>query len=279
MNKKPKNKYPLSGEIEYDYNYNPKVCFIMQYFKKPKLVKQIINNIRKIDNNLEIIIHNDSRENMDIFLKMLDKRNDRIILSNDLGEYYGYNTGAVLTNAEFLIIAQDDDIPPDTTKWWEEVMDKFNKDPKLGLINFFKGGNIYGKGVLPDRITANGKNGFKYTIWNAIGPFIVRRDAFMKCGMFDKKYFQIGECGGGADAALSTRMWLNGYKAAILDTKETIKYGRRIGGRTTERDGRDSIIRKNSKIRIELNDKIYLKEFESKIPDIVQNIKKLNNKK
>ena len=30
--KEPKNKYPFSGIIEYDYNYKPKTTFIINYF-------------------------------------------------------------------------------------------------------------------------------------------------------------------------------------------------------------------------------------------------------
>ena len=272
---KPKNDYPLSGKIEYNYHYKPKVCFIMQYFKKPELIKRIIKNIRKISDNLEIIISNDSSSDIDIFKECLDHRNDIMICSKDLGEYIGYNNCVKLTNAEFIIIAQDDDVPPDTNIWWHQIMDKFKKDQKLGLINLFKGGFNYASGS-QDKLICDGTKGFKYTNWNAIGPFIMRRKAFLKCGMFDSKYFRVGECGGGADAALSTRMWLNGYRSAILDTSETIKYGRRVGGRTTERNGKDSIIRKNTDIRIILNNSIYKKEFLKYNPIINREIFRLN---
>ena len=30
-NKTPKNKYPMSGKIEYDYNYHPKTTIVINY--------------------------------------------------------------------------------------------------------------------------------------------------------------------------------------------------------------------------------------------------------
>ena len=273
-NMEAKNIYPLSGVLEYKYNCKPDVAFIVNYFAKPNLIVQMINNARKISDNMEIIVNNDSKNHIDIFLGVLNHRNDRLIISDDLGEYMGYNQCAKLSTSTYLIFNQDDDVPPADNHWWQEVMQCFQQDTQLALITFFKGGDNYPEGT---GIVCNGHRGLVYFLWCANGPFIVKRDAFLEVGMFDSNYFHVGEAGGGADADLCTKLWLHGYHCALLDSPETIKFQRRVGGATGRRNGDKSILKINMSKRILLNNSIYKKNFTGKpLETVLHLINQLN---
>ena len=56
-----KNYYPLSNKIEYNYNYSPKITYVLQMFNFEDHLETIINNIRLLGNDAEIIVHNDGR--------------------------------------------------------------------------------------------------------------------------------------------------------------------------------------------------------------------------
>ena len=55
----PKNKYPMSKIIEYNYNYNPKTSLIINYFTSLNTMLKTIDNIRCLTDEVEIIVIND----------------------------------------------------------------------------------------------------------------------------------------------------------------------------------------------------------------------------
>ena len=55
-----KNKYPMNGKIEYNYNYNPKTSIIINYFTSVDTMIKTINNLRSLGNEVEIIVNNDN---------------------------------------------------------------------------------------------------------------------------------------------------------------------------------------------------------------------------
>lgn len=275
----PKNKYPMSGIVEYNYNYTPKTTLIINYFTSCKTMIKTINRLRSLGDEVEIVVNNDhSGLNTEKIIKALTHRNDRMIIANDLMERRGYHHGAQISNAsDYLIFTQDDDLAPDNNKWYLEALEEFEKDPKLGIIGFLKGGINYGS---PEQVIIRDEYPKIYLSWLATGPLMIRKKLYFQVGAWSDEYSQIGEADGGADADLATKVLLAGYKVMLLRTpsvKEWIRRHDRCDGLTTQ------IIKTNptptrimGEKRIEINNQIYHQKFKEKQKEINQIVSQNN---
>lgn len=280
-----KNKYPLSGKIEYHYNYSPKTTIVINYFTSLTTLLNTIDNFRTLGDEVEIVVINDRfGENTEEIMKHLHHRNDRMIISRDLAERRGYHHGSLISNAsDFIIFTQDDDLAPPNNKWYLDCLSEFNKDPNLGIIGMLKGGINYAQS---NNKTFNNEYEKIYVSWLATGPLMIRKDLYFKIKGWSEEYSQIGEADGGADADLTTKVILNGYKAMLLRTpniKEWIRRFNRDDGVTNKN------IKKKRKIltsgisttqRILLNCTIYYEKYKKQwdtINQLVQNHNKIFN--
>lgn len=276
MSKVPKNKYPYSGIIEYNYNYNPKTTMVINYFTSVDTMINTINNIRSIGDELEIIVNNDKNgQGGEKIMKTLSHRNDRMISCNDLAEKEGYHHGARLSNAsDFLIFCQDDDLAPPTNEWYLDCIKEFDNDPKLGMIGLLKGGFNYSQ---PGNITLNNEYNKIYVSWLATGPLMIRKDLYFKIGGWSKEYGQIGECDGGSDADLATKVVLMGYKSMLLKTPAIKQWKRRFN----RGDGKsEQEIKHGNKQRISrilLNNRLYFEKYQHNWDEIYNTVKKHNS--
>ena len=274
----PKNKYPMSKIIEYNYNYNPKTSLIINYFTSLNTMLKTIDNIRCLTDEVEIIVINDKYgENTEEIMKHLHHRNDRMVISRDLAERRGYHHGAQISNAsDFIIFTQDDDLAPTDNKWYIDCVKEFEKDPKLGIIGLLKGGINYGQSnikVLKDNYDK------AYVSWLATGPLIIRKNLYFEVGAWSDEYSQIGEADGGADADLTTKVLLKGYKCMLLRTPSVKKWVRRFNrddGITNE-NIKYSEKRKPTTVRLDLNNKIYCEKFKDQSILINKLIEQHNN--
>tara|TARA_A100001015_G_scaffold43676_1_gene47992 strand:+ start:304 stop:1104 length:801 start_codon:yes stop_codon:yes gene_type:complete len=257
-----KNKYPMNGKIEYNYNYKPKTSIIINYFTSVDTMIKTINNLRTLGDEIEIIVNNDNHgKDSEKIMNSLKHRNDRMIIANDLGEKRGYHQGAQISIAsEFLIFTQDDDLAPNNNQWYLDCLEEFKLDPELGIIGLLKGGFKYGSN---DCITFTDQYKKKYVTWLATGPLIIRKDLYFKINGWSEEYSQIGEMDGGADADLTTKVVLSGYKAMLLRNDSVKEWKRRYqrGDGLTKNDLKN--IRPRTE-RILLNDKIYFNKFKDK---------------
>lgn len=274
----PKNKYPMSKKIEYNYNYNPKTSFIINYFTSLNTMLKTIDNVRCLTDEVEIIVINDNYgENTPEIMSHLQHRNDRMIVSRDLAERRGYHHGAQISNAsDFIIFTQDDDLAPIDNKWYLDCINEFDKDPKLGIIGLLKGGLNYGQNNIK---TLKDNYEKVYVSWLATGPLIIRKDLYFKVGAWSEEYSQIGEADGGADADITTKVLLNGYKSMLLRTPSIKKWYRRYNrddGLTNE-NIKHSDKRKPTTERISLNNKIYYEKFKDQLISINKMVEKYNN--
>jgi len=256
------NKYPLSGKIEYNYNYNPRTSIIINYFTSLETMIKSINNFRYLGADVELIINNDKAKDSDKIMSILSHRNDRLITCNDLGEKRGYHNGACISNAsDFLIFTQDDDLAPDNNEWYNECLAEFEKDDKLGMIGLLKGGINY--------CSENSSTIYKtaYCSWLATGPLMIRRDVYNMIGGWSEEYSQIGESDGVADADMATKVWLKGYKSLLLKTPAVNQWKRRFerGDGWGKKEIGECV---NRKERIKLNRNIYRKKFKDLQADI-----------
>lgn len=278
----PKNKYPMSGKIEYDYNYKPKTTIVINYFTSVDTMLKTINNLRCLGDEVEFVVANDRHgENTEQIMKTLTHRNDRMIISHDLDEQFGYNHGAQISNAsDYLIFFQDDDLAPENNQWYLDCLKEFDKDPELGVIGLLKGGYNYGS-----KIPGFKRMGFMdeyeklYVSWLAFGPIMVRKDLYFKVGGFSPEFGQIGECSGVTDADFTTKIFLEGYKAMLLRTPSVRQWIRRF-----ER-GNNGLVGSSVQefgnygprvSRIHLNVSIYYEKYKEKQKEITSIVRKQN---
>lgn len=262
----PKNKYPMNGVIEYNYNYTPKTSIIINYFTSVDTMIKTINNLRSLGEEVEIIVNNDNKgKDCEKIINALTHRNDRMVIANDLGEKRGYHHGAQISNAsEFLIFTQDDDLAPEDNQWYIDCINEFQNDENLGMIGLLKGGLNYGE---KNCVTYTDQYEKKYVSWLATGPLIIRKDLYFKIGGWSEEYSQIGEMDGGADADLTTKVVLKGYKAMLLRTPSVKKWIRRFqrGDGLTKNDLKNLKPRTD---RLNLNNGIYTNKFRNEYEKI-----------
>ena len=276
--KTPKNKYPMSGKIEYDYNYNPKTTIVINYFTSVDTMIKTIKRLRTLGDEVEIIVNNEKYgQDTEKIMKTLIHRNDRMVIANDLAERRGYHHGAQISNAsDYIIFCQDDDLAPDNNKWYLDCLKEFENDPKLGIIGLLKGGWNYsqpGNKIITDQFHKI------YVSWLATGPLIIRKDLYFKIGAWSDEFSQIGEADGGADADLATKVLLHGYKSMLLRTPAVREWYRRFerGDGLTNQTIKGSEQRKPTKNRILLNNEIYFKKYKNNWNEIYQTVK-IHNK-
>lgn len=276
-NQNPKNKYPLSNVVEYNYSYNPTTSIIIHCFTSPQTALKTIENLRHIKDEIEIILVCDNPKYKIDFNSELNLRNDRIIISNDIGECRGYSAGARISNAtDYLIFTQDDDLAPLNSDWYYDVKQEFNLNKNLGIVGLNKGGINYGqRGETTQKFKLKPGNKI-HCSWLATGPLIVRKNYYENVGGWSMDYSEIGEADGGADADLATKFVLKDYDAIYLKTHNTAEWKRRHdrGDGFTKKD----IIKiKPRQKRIELNDEIYLKKYHKHNSIINEKIHKSNS--
>lgn len=278
----PKNKYPMSGVVEFNYNYKPKTSFIINYFTSVDTMIKTINNVRTLGDEVELIVNNDhSGKDTEKIMNTLKHRNDRMIVCNDLGERRGYHHGAQISNAtDYLIFCQDDDLAPNNNQWYLDCLKEFENDSKLGIIGLLKGGWNYAQ---KDNVTVKDQYNKVYVSWLATGPLMIRKDVYFKIKGWSDEYSQIGEADGGADADLATKVVLEGYKSMLLRTKGVKEWVRRfergdgVSAKNFNKVKLKSIWGKRSNARITLNNNIYYDLHKKNWKDIYELVKKYNN--
>lgn len=224
---KKKNKYPLSGFFNYDYNYKPKTSFIFANFMAEKTLLRSIKNLNSIREDIEIIVMHDRVKLSPELNNSLKNSNDLIVCSKDLGETQSYINGAKLSRAsDFLIFCQSDDLIPANSAWYNDCLREFKKDRKLGLISLNGGGYFNKKLDEIDYSRIKKKPIKELCIWLKFGPFVVRKDLYFKIGGF-KHMSLIGETGGYTDHYFSLEILKAGFKSMLLINKNTDEWIRR----------------------------------------------------
>ena len=285
----PKNQFPLNGIINFDYNYKPKTSIIINYFTSLKTMLGTIDNLRTLGDEVEIIIHNDKAKDCEKILKKLNRTNDKMIVSKEIGETYGWRTSASLALGEkYLIFIQDDDLAPNNKGWYESCLNEFNKDDELGMIGMIGGGCYPNKnqGGTDFSREINFKNKFEkfYCSWLKTGPIMIRKDVYKKINGWIP-FAHIGEADHYTDQDLTMRTWLSGSKALLLLDQNTKQWKRRFErgdgyqkkDLTIEGNERNLYIvnRQASWFR---NQKIFLKKNMDNFKKVDEIVKKENSK-
>jgi hypothetical protein len=249
------------------------VSFVLQYFKRPDHIAPLVERLFACTRGpagegghlpggltSELIVNVDSRgdaaawEQAMLSVGGADGAASRfltVILSHDVHEVVGYNRGAALARGEYLVMLQDDDLPPThSCDWLADFLAAFAAWPRLGAISH-RGGYYWFPEELSstrDHFRANDTDPlfrmhmptqgeaahpmlFEFLSIFAYGPVAFRADAYEAVGGMDEGLTPgPGDCGLYADAEVSMRLWANGWQIAHM--APAFERGPREGGGT-----------------------------------------------
>lgn len=217
----------------FPYEENPRLSLIVQSFNHVKNIDQIMRGLRQAEVE-EIIICEDgsidgSRER---WAKHLSRRNDFVLLSNDLHEIRASDRAISLSRGEFICMIQDDDLLPPDGRWIQRALALFNAYPSLGCLGGFMGFRQYSwidecfqtfdfdqkmpfcENQIP---TIDPHTGLPFMFIESvnIGPYFIRKSAFQAVGGWDFSFSEPGNPGMGYDHELGFRMWSCGFQTGL----------------------------------------------------------------
>ena len=242
----------------YEPHETPTVCAIIQSFNHEANIERISRAL--IDNNAiqEIIICEDGStdSSLDKWMEQLREMKHFIVLSNNLHETRCYNRAMRMSSAEYFILMQDDDLPPEqpqsdseqmtSLNWVNHALELFDADPKLGVISGFIGqlwdlkdkGYEFGEQNSDHGGTRKGKTNripflssrtihpFMYVECGWIAPLFIRSEALHRFGGLDVGLFHARQPGVWQDCILSYAAWTAGWRVGVYDSG----FQRGVGG-------------------------------------------------
>lgn len=260
-----------------------KHSFIIQYFNHRDNILGIVNNLISIPDS-EIIFHNDSNSDHDIFNQLIKKYlNLKVICSNNIHEIRGYNKCIKMAKGKYIWICQDDDIM-NCNPVLKKLDILFELYDDLSIISLYNGG-VENWGKLENKYIKFKNNeldnthnindeylSYKFVCWANIGPLVIKKSLFNEIGLFDENYSNVGELGIGFDSEFTFRANLNNKKVAILKFDSII---RGVGEHSTKRTDKK---RKERKNRCKKNRELYNNQYGKITEDMKKKINDLNNK-
>ena len=246
---------------------HPRVSFAVQYFKRPNLVQkiaaQLVGYAVKYNFAVEVLINDDSATEIREWQEALEQIPHAIVCAGNVHEIRGYNRLALMSRAQIVAVIQDDDLPPSEPNWLIQAEDNFYEHRKLaliaGLVGQIQGGPDTGRwgkqrGRHVKQIPYYDSKGrpFMFVSWANIGPFVLKRDAFLSAGMFHDSYSCRGDPGIGFDYEYGIRLWRNNKEVGlqIMQFRYHVGSSRASGTRSSAsmKTRRDAIESRNTKL-------------------------------
>lgn len=149
--KKQKNYYSKLWSSYIDY---PKVTVIVSVFNHDytaeHIAKKLINN--KNVNQIIILEDGSTDDSYKTYKELLKGVNHFILTSNDLNTLRTYDKAIKMSNSEFVVIMQDDDLfPHDDDTWLSQPLELFDHFKNLGLVGGWNGIDMSPLDVIDDK--------------------------------------------------------------------------------------------------------------------------------
>lgn len=244
----------------YEPHETPTVCAIVQSFNHEGNVERIAKALVANPAVQEIIVCEDGSmdSSLDRWMEQLRDFKHFVVVSNNLHETRCYNRAMRMSSAEYFVLMQDDDLPPDLPhaddddgtpaqlNWVTHALELFDADPKLGVLTGFigqmwakngsgyefgeqtsdHGGTRKGKTVRIPFLSSRTLHPFMYVECAWIAPVFVRSEALHRVGGLDVGLFREKEPGVWQDCVLSYAAWTAGWRVGVYDAQ----FQRGVGG-------------------------------------------------
>jgi hypothetical protein len=266
-----------SGQV---YQEAPRVSVIIQSFNQVRNVGFLESRLRATCMDELIVCEDGSLDgSLEAWTGRLTRPNDFLLRSNDLHEIRTYTRAISHARGEFICLMQDDDRPPKDGRWLDDALRLFECYPQLAVLGGWMGFMQYfaeeynspwllpDKSQIPYQDPHSGRN-FMFVENVNIGPYLLRRRAYLDLGGFDLTFSRPGSPGICFESELCYRAWRRGYQVALteLPVKAPIDNGYLLPGGTMlwakeERDRNDAL---NKQRIIELHD-THLPAIQAKV--------------
>jgi glycosyltransferase involved in cell wall biosynthesis len=216
-------------ELEgFEYASAPKVSLLLDSFNQLENIALLEGRLRETSAGELIVCDDGSIDgSADEWKRRLTRPNDFLIHSNDLHEIRILDRAIRMAKGEIVCIIQDDDQPPSGGEWLDKAVALFDAHPRmavlggwLGFTGFFKRvwNSSQGRGEGPIRLLdpATGIP-FMFVDHVNIGPYFVRRSAYLELGDFDRRYSPVGVSGILFEAEYCYRAWLADFRVGLMD--------------------------------------------------------------
>ncbi|EFJ45647.1 hypothetical protein VOLCADRAFT_118312 [Volvox carteri f. nagariensis] len=201
------------------YTARPIVSVLLNYFKRPQVVTRIATNLRASCESVavpcELVVNVDNPHEAAAWAGQAGFVIP--VFSANLHEARGYNRAARLARGKYLIVWQDDQIPPTNGTWITQMIRIFETYPRLGIL----GMNAYRLCRQKERGNRWGPAGWDidprvgvpwtYAHFVDFAPMAVSARAFWELGGLDEGLSRRGDCGIVGDWELCARAWLSGW--------------------------------------------------------------------
>lgn len=215
----------------------PTVSVIVQSFNQVRNVAALEKGLRRTTADELIVCEDGSLDGSDAqWQRRLAGPNDFLLRSNDIHEIRAYDRAVWFARGEIICLMQDDDRPPRDGSWLAKALAVFANYPQLAVLGGWCGFNEWfdqaynapwlkpGEGRIPYIDPASGAPLMFVENVN-IGPYLLRRDAYMDLGGFDHDFSPPGQPGITFESEFCYRAWTRGYQVALTDLPVKMETG------------------------------------------------------
>ena len=221
------------------FDDRPVVSFMLQYYKRPWMIGQIVDRIKSCSKILpvELLVNVDEPSSAADWAQIAANSSGLVVpvFSANIHEIRAYNRLADLARGRYLITHQDDELLPLSCAWIKDVvsfMDRHMHVGALGMKSFIWAdlpccdsiGMAFRDPALDD---------FKVQFVSNVdfSPMLIQQTAFKDVGGLDEGLSDLGECGIVSDYEFSLRLWARGWTVAYhrLENREADNSGHLSG--------------------------------------------------
>lgn len=125
----------------YEAGENPRVAVVVQSFNHVRNIGALAGALLAASAIEEVIVCEDGSTDgsLEAWTKALQGVAHFVVTSNDLHEVRCYNRALRMTSADFVVLLQDDDLPPASSNWVTAGTALFDADPDLDVLSGFIG--------------------------------------------------------------------------------------------------------------------------------------------
>jgi len=173
----------------------------------------------------------------------------RMVESDNVHEIRAYRRGFELARGAFLVMLQDDDLPPPYTAWLAPALRLMELHPRLALLSCTDGfttpeifGDHYGRATpIPTMDSRAPQVPFMFVAGANSAPVVYRAAPYHQIEGFSLEFSEPGEPGIGFETEISLRLWAAQWQSGILDCGAM---RRGVGGHGTLRSEEKHALRK-----------------------------------
>ncbi|KXZ54412.1 hypothetical protein GPECTOR_5g67 [Gonium pectorale] len=216
----------------------PLVSVLLEYFKRPAVVsliaRTLLSSCASVGVSCELVVNVDNPHEASAWAAEVAAGSVVPVFSSNVHESRGYNRAARAARGRYLVVWQDDQIPPNSGRWLVDMLALFSARPDLGILGLNKyrlcrqreSNNRWGPTPWePDPLTAEVAGGggstrggvrWSFAMLVDFAPMAVRARLWREVGGLEEGWTRRGDCGIAGDWELCARAWVAGWQVGYM---------------------------------------------------------------